>query len=250
MTDVPNSAARRRFALIVLAGILLLAAMLGLWLVDAVRDAREVARRVQCKGQFCGIVSAMYNYHDVYGSFPPAYVSGPDGKRWHSWRTLLLPFIEESAIYEKYRFDEPWNGPNNWPLVETKILRGFQCPSGADYEVTPFTNYVVVVGEGTAFPGPEAVSLNEINDPETAILFVEAVNLNIHWAEPRDLELDSMSFQVNDPKAPSISSPHDGGAYVCYARGFWSTWLSAASTGEDLKRRLVVPRSGSGEPRD
>ena len=123
----------------------------------------------------------------------PAYVLGPDGTRWHSWRTLLLPFIDQDELYEKYRFDEPWNGPHNWPLVDTEILRSFQCPSGSDYDVTPFTNYVVVVGEGTAFSGPEAVSLDEFNDPETAILFVEALNLSIHWADARDLELDSMS---------------------------------------------------------
>ena len=77
VTDVPDSAVMRRSSLIVLVAVLVLAAMLGFWLVDAVRNAREAARRTQCKGQYCGILLAMYNYHDVYGSFPPGVCLRP-----------------------------------------------------------------------------------------------------------------------------------------------------------------------------
>jgi Protein of unknown function (DUF1559) len=214
---------------------------LAAWLVGAVRDAREAARRTQCRGHFCGITLALHNYHDVYGCFPPAYVAGPDGTPWHSWRVLLLPFLDESRLYDRYRFDEPWNGPHNWPLVKDVRLELLQCPSRSDHEVTPFTNYVVVVGEGTVFPGADSVSLHQIDAEQQAVLVAEAAGLEIHWAEPRDLDLAAMSFRVNDPHAPSISSPHPLGALVSYVHGSCSgSWLPADTSEAEVLRQLIV----------
>lgn len=60
---------------------------------------------------------AVVNYESQYGSLPPAYVLGPDGRPWHSWRVLILEFFN-SDLYEEYRFSEPWDGPNNRKLAE------------------------------------------------------------------------------------------------------------------------------------
>src|SRR5262249_42952585 len=76
-----------------------------------------VARRSQCKNNLKQIGLAMFNYHDAYGCFPPAYIADADGRPMHSWRVLLLPFLDEAARYRKYRFDEPWDGPNNSELA-------------------------------------------------------------------------------------------------------------------------------------
>jgi hypothetical protein len=50
---------------------------------------------------------ALRNYHDRYGRFPPAYVADEHGRPTHSWRVLLLPWLDHRAIYDRYRFDEP-----------------------------------------------------------------------------------------------------------------------------------------------
>jgi Protein of unknown function (DUF1559) len=60
---------------------------------------------------------AVANYHETYGCFPPAYVADRDGKPIHSWRVLILPFLEQQELYRAYNFDEPWNGPNNRKLA-------------------------------------------------------------------------------------------------------------------------------------
>ena len=52
---------------------------------------------------------AFHNYADAYRSFPPAVIYGPDGKPWHSWRVLLLPFLEQQPLYEQYDFSQPWD---------------------------------------------------------------------------------------------------------------------------------------------
>ncbi len=101
---------------------------------------------------------AMHNFHDVYKRFPPAVIYGPDGKPWHSWRVLLLPFMEQTALYDQYRFDEPWDGPNNKRLLE-QVPPIYQDPIYGETE-DAYTHYAVAVGNGTGFP-PEGHKLPE-----------------------------------------------------------------------------------------
>lgn len=63
---------------------------------------------------------ALHSFHATFNRFPPAIVVGPDGKPWHSWRVLLLPYLDERALYEEYKWDEPWDGPNNRRLIEAR----------------------------------------------------------------------------------------------------------------------------------
>src|SRR5262245_15742705 len=77
------------------------------------RYSPEAARRMQCSNHLKQIGLALQNYHDTFGSFPPAYIADSKGQPIHSWRVLILPFIEQRQLYDKYRFDEPWDGPNN-----------------------------------------------------------------------------------------------------------------------------------------
>ena len=77
------------------------------WLVPAVRTAREAARESACQGTMSQLQGALINYEWTHGHFPPAFISGPDGTPWHSWRVLLLPFLGEEVVYVQYRFDEP-----------------------------------------------------------------------------------------------------------------------------------------------
>jgi hypothetical protein len=93
---------------------------------------------------------AMHNFHDVYKSFPPAVIFGPDGKPWHSWRVLILPFVEQAQLYGRYRFDEPWDGPHNKELLrEMPAIYHDPVYSGAQ---DTFTHYAAITGPGTAFP--------------------------------------------------------------------------------------------------
>src|SRR5688500_17026762 len=86
------------------AACLMLVALPVSYVVWGVGQAREAARRTQCKGRFKQLELALHNYHDTYGSFPPAVIDGPDRRPWHSWRVLILPLLEEKLIYDRYRF--------------------------------------------------------------------------------------------------------------------------------------------------
>jgi hypothetical protein len=158
---------------------------------------------------------------------------------------LLLPFIDSQHLYEQYRFDEPWNSPNNQQLGR-EIQSWLHCPSNDQANRLPVTDYVVVVGKDTLFPGAGTRSLSEITDgAENTILLVEIANSDIHWMEPRDLNVDEMSFAVNDQSRPSISAPHPAGPAVVFADRITSYRLDATIRPETLRALTTI---AGGEP--
>ena len=214
-------------------------------LTSAVRKARDAVFTSVFNGRLCHLAIALHNYHDEYKSFPPATISGPDGKPWHSWRTLLLPFIEQRSLYQEYRFDEPWNGPSNRALSGTP-LNVFHC----DADTGPATNtsFVAVTGPGTMWPDGRGMNLSEISDgPENTIMIVEVTGSGIHWMEPRDLRIDEMVFEINGAKGNSISSRHFKGAVVAFADGHRE--LLDPETSAATLRKWLLTADGADSPK-
>ncbi len=181
-----------------------------MWLMlPAVQSARESARRAQCTNHLWQIALALHNYESANGCFPPAYVPGPDGKPWHSWRVLILPFLDQMGLYASYKFDEPWDGPNNRKLgAANPAVFCYTCPNSPTWG-SGHTHYLAVVGPGTAWPGSKSQRLDEIGDgPSNTILLIEAHGLGIHWMEPRDLEFDQVVGQAGGDAKVMGTVPH------------------------------------------
>ncbi|WP_157579405.1 DUF1559 family PulG-like putative transporter [Singulisphaera acidiphila] len=179
-----------------------------------------MARSSNCFVNFSYISVMLFDYHNRYGHFPPAYVADRNGKPMHSWRVLLLEFTDTS-LYNAYNFNEPWDGPNNRKLAD-KMPSFYACPNDHDIRSTPTTStsYVVVVGPGTAFPDNRPAAMTDVCDPsDQTILIAEMVNSGINWMEPRDLDMNRMSFMLNDTSRPSISSNDPGGPGVVFVDG-------------------------------
>jgi prepilin-type processing-associated H-X9-DG protein len=201
------------FAVLLVCGGLLVA----LWL-PAVQEAPEAARRMQCVNNLKQIGVAMHNYHDVYRCFPPAYVPDADGKPMHSWRVLILPFLEQQSLYDQYDFNEPWDGPNNIRLADS-IPAVYACPDSVFSNSN--TCYAMIVGPDTISDGPSAARLADIKDgTANTLMVVEAAGNGINWMEPRDLDAQKLSFVINDRPTPGgIKSDHPGGANVVFCDG-------------------------------
>ena len=168
---------------------------------------------------------ALHNYHDTYGSFPPAYLADKNGRPMHSWRVLLLEFYGRSAIYERYRYSEAWNSPHNRALAEelpvgmSWLVPMYHCPCDRDSD-NLHTSFVVVTGRDTMYPGNGTRQIKEIADgTSNTIAMAEMAESGIHWMEPRDLDISEMSFRVNDPRSKSIRSKHAGMAHALLADG-------------------------------
>jgi hypothetical protein len=160
---------------------------------------------------------AVANYHETYGSFPPAYVADRDGKPLHSWRVLLLPFLEQRAIHDAYNFAEPWDGPNNRKLADR--IGSIYLRSGLESDQSRTTSFVAVVGPETAWRGSESLSFKDLGDGSThTLMVVEVPDGEFLWMEPRDLRFDRMSFRINDGSGRGLGS-RLGGARVVSADG-------------------------------
>ena len=154
---------------------------------------------------------AVANYHDVEGHYPPPYIADKDGRPMHSWRVLILPYIEQQELYKEYRFDEPWDGPNNRQLAgrmpKMYALHGDYRPG------TTTTNYVAIVGPRTVWRPDRRTKHEDVKDgAANTLLIAENRGHNIHWMEPRDLDFDGMDWSGNSPHG--VSSKYDAPAAV------------------------------------
>jgi hypothetical protein len=186
------------------------------WLVRAVTDAREAARSSQCIGNLKQLGLALLNYESRYGCFPPAYVADAQGRPLYSWRVLLMADLDRcenwfgGRLVGGFRFDEPWDSPNNRKLHTLRPYTIFQCPSHPAAAGSAETHYVAVVGPGTVFPGDgTSRRLADVTDgPGDTLIVVEVADAGIHWMEPKERDWRTMSFRLNDRTRPGVSSHH------------------------------------------
>jgi hypothetical protein len=194
-----------------------------------------------CRQNLKQIAIAIRNYESQFRTLPPAYIADDSGAPAHSWRVLLLPFLDHKELYDAYRFDEAWNGPNNHKLIG-RMPSVYGCRWDAGRK-SGQTSYVVITGDGTAFPGTRSVPLRSIRDgTSSTILCVECSRSGIHWSEPRDLTFDGESMPVGTATANSmrtIHGSHDLGAQVVFADGS-RRWLSHSTSPEVVMSLLSI----------
>lgn len=195
------------------------AGLLTALMLPAVQAAREAARRTQCVNNLKQIQLAVLNYESANGHLPPAYVADENGTPMHSWRVLILPYLDENGLYEQYNMDEPWDSPGNLAVTKQIMPMVYLCPSDPNFEGGGTdTSYVAVAGASAVFT-PEGRMMGSVTDGTSNTLsVVEMSNSGIHWAEPRDWDLASALFVVNGGPG-EISSQHPGCANVSHLDG-------------------------------
>lgn len=139
---------RRGFTLIELLVVIAIIAILVALLLPAVQQAREAARRSQCKNNLKQIGLAMANYHDVHGQFPPGYVDDGGDSAW-TWSAFLLPFADQAGAFDELNIGNGVsanpesllaNGTADQIAIMTSGLPAFRCPSDTSPEVNNMHN--------------------------------------------------------------------------------------------------------------
>ena len=125
---VSQSASRRAFTLIELLVVIAIIAVLISLLLPAVQQAREAARRSQCKNNLKQLGLAFHKFEGSFSYLPSSLRPAATGTVRFSVLTRLLPYLDQAGIYNQYNQAINWDAGTNVALVNTK-LPAFQCPS-------------------------------------------------------------------------------------------------------------------------
>ncbi|MDA7904411.1 DUF1559 domain-containing protein [bacterium] len=155
-------------------------------LLPAVQQAREAARRTSSMNNLKQIGLAFYNYFEVHRKFP-SNIRDKDGRPLLSWRVAILPYLEESKLYDEFHLDEPWNSEHNIQLL-SKMPQVFANPN---LELENRTVYLGFEGNDTTF-GEKTIGFAQILDgTANTILAVEAnEDAAVNWSAPQDIPFD------------------------------------------------------------
>ena len=187
-----------------------------------------VPHRMSCMNNLKNIELGIINYESARGNFPPAYTVDASGKPLHSWRVLILPYIEEYELYKKIRLDEPWDSEYNRQFHDAKIPV-FQCPSRGmsailhnempQIRVEGNCYYSVVVGDETPFPGEKTTNYDDIKDGTVNTILVVERLLPICWMDPNhEITFETAAEGVNR-NIYGVGSAHSKVCNVGYADG-------------------------------
>lgn len=119
------------FTLVELLVVLGIIALVVALFLPAVQQAREAARRVQCKSNFRQIGLAVHSYHDSHGRLPPGGITMGHWRGTPSlstWTLCLLPYLEQGGLYRRYDFHAVNEAPGN-AFVREQTVPVYTCPS-------------------------------------------------------------------------------------------------------------------------
>lgn len=128
---------RSGFTLVELLVVIAIIGILIALLLPAVQAAREAARRAQCQNNLKQIGLALHNYHDSYRRFPPAYVIDTRNLNWCSWAVMILPQLEQGALFDRYDTRVP-------PMDQAGMLGHSQTVANSNIDVisTPLSVFL------------------------------------------------------------------------------------------------------------
>jgi prepilin-type N-terminal cleavage/methylation domain-containing protein len=211
-----TTSSRRGFTLIELLVVIAIIAILIALLLPAVQQAREAARRTQCRNNLKQLGLAMHNYHDNFNAFPlvgicitvncectlGASVSFRDDAD-HNWGTTwaiaLLPYIDQAPRFNQWNSGAPYGASQTQRDVTGLPLPAMKCPS--DVAAPPATN--PDGNQGTFDKGNYGLNMGGGNPNE---------NANANGGGPNDVPTWTQATYGQASKNRGFSSPRDGGA--------------------------------------
>ncbi len=221
--------------LLVVIGII---GLLLAFLLPTARRGGEAARRSMCKNNLKQIALALHNYESTYDALPPAYTVDAEGRPLHSWRTLILPFVDQAPLYNTIDLSKRWDDPANEKAYKT-APHVFRCPS-VDIPQGQ-TTYLGLVAAGCCFHATKPRGLSEITDGLGETLMVVEVSPEeaVHWMAPTDTDGRFVQGFGTETKLA-----HEGGTHGAFVDGrvlFLSAEMSKAE-----RRAMVTIAGGDG----
>ncbi len=169
-----------------------------------------------------------------------------------SWRVAILPYLNEQALFDQFKLDEPWDGPHNSKLLMPKLFESSGEPPGT-------TRYQVFVGPGAIFDDdpvrkrgdpPRAgrpnvwragaprlgLRINDIHDGTSNTILIAEARKAVPWSKPEDLLFDPAG------PLPALGEPTRDGFSVAMADG--SVRFVSKNTGAEILLAAITRNGG------
>ncbi len=269
----PNQRVSRQsgFTLIELLVVIAIIAVLIALLLPAVQQAREAARRTQCKNNMMQIGLALNNYMMAHEVLPPGTqndtgpIQSKEGAGYHmSWITQILPYLEQQNVYSHIDFSKSVYDPANVPARQQRVS-AFLCPSDASAGVSPTASVTSYYGIHNDFETPIDVNQNgvlflnssiryeQITDGSSNTIYVAECRLNtgsdLGWMSGTRSSLRNLVVAIpNNPPATAPSSDDASGGAASVAQAAATFRLHAISlsnvNGSNLRQELADMEAG------
>lgn len=209
--------------------------LIGLLLPSITRNAGPSRHRTECRNNLRQIARALHSYQDTHLALPPAYTTDASGKPLHSWRTLILPHLDQQELYTTIDLSKPWHDPANAEALKN-VPYVFRCPAA---DMPPdCTTYMAIVAPNSCFRPSEPRLFSDMTDGTSQTLMVIEVASEhaFHWMSPQDADEQMVLDFGTDSK-----QPHTGGTQAAFVDGsvhFLSGNMTAA------ERRALISISG------
>jgi prepilin-type processing-associated H-X9-DG protein len=205
----------------------------------AIQKIRVAAARTQDANNLKQIGLALHNYHDANGAFPPAAVYDKDGKALLSWRVLILPYVDQDALYKEFRLNEAWDSPHNKKLL-AKMPKVYAAPAANARRDSTF--YQALVGPGAAFEGKRGIRITDFIDGTSNTWLVAEAAKAVPWTKPEELAYDP------GKPVPKLGGVFGGPFNVLYCDGSVRYMLKPPK--ETTLRALITRNGGEIIPND
>lgn len=225
-TRRPLSPAVRRWlaAACCTAALLGVASLISRYGVPVIANLSSGRERAIAVSNLEKIANALNAYAADHGVYPLPIIRDANGNAMHSWRVSILPYLNELQLYNSYDFNQPWDAPQNYAVIEAMpgVYASPTQGSGSGRECY----YQLVTGDRTLFPksGPLGPK-NVLDDLAKTALVVEALppksgqNLVSIWTEPTELDIQGMSGLIGNKPGIEVGSVTEGGVAIVTVDG-------------------------------
>lgn len=167
------------------AGVVLLVLFsigLALWIGKRLAESQNMRADWLSRGRFAQIREALLAYHAEYGNFPPTKYRAGSKRPIHSWRVLLLPYIDADAknVYAHYDFSDDWNSPQN--LATSNAVGHWAHLFSMDRN--DIANYLAI-GDEDYWPSANPLRSCMVVAGKDRFLLVEYPDSDVRWMEPK-----------------------------------------------------------------